>query len=84
MHERVPKSRHRLSIQTQEEEGGGLKEDVAVVVDLVTITKIKIIQKMQSVEEEEETREEGGALEAEVDGNKGKTITQMVAGYVEK
>ena len=58
-----------------------------VVVDLVTITKIskiRIIQKMQSVEEEEETREEGGALEAEVDGNKGITVTLMVAGYVAK
>ena len=74
MQERVPESRHMLSIQTREEEGGGLKEDVAMVVDLVTITKIskiKIMQKMQFVEEEEETREEGGALEAEVDGNKG-------------
>ena len=30
---------------------------------------------MQSVEEEEKTREEGGDLEAEVDGNKGITIT---------
>ena len=66
----------------------GLKEDVAVVVDLVTITKISkiiIMQKMQSVEEpKEETREKGGALEAKVDGNKGITITQMVAGYVAK
>ena len=40
--------------------------------------------KMHYVEEEEETREEGGALEAEVDGNKGITVTQMVAGYVAK
>ena len=53
-----------------------------MVVDLVTITKIskiRIMQKMQFVEEEEETREEGGALEAEVDGNKGRTVTQMVS-----
>ena len=48
--------------------------------DLVTISKIKIIQKIQFMEEEEETKEEGGAL----DGNKGITVTQMVVGYVKK
>ena len=55
-----------------------------MLVDLLTITKIRSMQKMQSVEEEEETREEGGALEAEVYGNKEITVTQMVAGYVAK
>ena len=87
MQVRVLESRHKLSILTQEEEGGGLKEDAVVVVDLVTITKIskiKIMQKIQVVEEEEETREEGGALEAAVDGNKGITVTQMVVGYAAK
>ena len=58
---------------------------MAVVVDLVTITKIskiKIMEKM--LEEEEEIKEEGGALEAKVDGNKEITITQMLARYVAK
>ena len=36
------------------------------------------------MEEEEETKEEGGDLEAKVDGNKGIIVTQMVARYVAK
>ena len=67
-----------LSTQTQEEEGWGLKEDVRVVVGLETITKIKIMQKMEVMVEEEEATEEGRAIEAKVDGNKGITIPQIV------
>ena len=55
-----------------------------VVVDLATITKIRIMQKMQVVAEEEETKEQGGVIEAEVDGSNVITVIQMVAGYVAK
>ena len=37
---------------------------------------------MQAVGMEEEIQEEGGALEVEVDGNKGKTIILMLVGFV--
>ena len=51
--------------QPQEEEGGETQEDAAVV-DLETITRTSIMQKMQAVVAEEEIRDHGGALEAEV------------------
>ena len=87
MQRKVPESRHRHSFPLQEEVGVDSQEDVAVVVDLETITKInkiKIMQKMQVVEEEEDIREQGGALEAKVDGNKETTVIQMVVGFVAK
>ena len=55
-----------------------------VVVDLAAITKIRIMQKMQVVAKEEETKEQGGVIEAEVDGSNAITVIQMVAGYVAK
>ena len=55
-----------------------------VVVDLAAITKIRIMQKMQVVAEEEETKEQGGVIEAKVDGSNVITVIQMVAGYVAK
>ena len=45
-----------------------------VVVDLPTITKIRIMQKMQVMAEEEETKEQGGVIEAEVDGSNVITV----------
>ena len=39
---------------------------------------------MQVVEEEEEIREQGGALEVEVDGNKETAVIQMDVGFVAK
>ena len=57
---------------------------MVVVVDLATIIEIKIMQKMQVVAEEEETKEQGGVIEAEVDGNNAITVIQMVARYVAK
>ena len=72
------------STQILEEEGGDNQEDVVVVVDMATITKIKIMQKMQVVAEEEETKEQGGVIEAEVDGSNVITVIQMVVGYVAK
>ena len=72
------------STQILEEEGGDNQEEVVVVVDLATITKIKIMHKMQVVAEEEETKEQGGVIDAEVDGNNVITVIQMVAGYVAK
>ena len=77
-------SRHRHSTQILEEEGGDNQEDVEVVVDLATITKIRIMQKMQVVAEEEETKEQGEVIEAKVDGSNVITVIQMVAGYVAK
>ena len=77
-------SKHRRSTQILEEEGGDNQEDVVVVVDLATITKIRIMQKMQVVAEEEETKEQGGVIEAEVDGTNAIIVIQMVAGYVAK
>ena len=77
-------SRLRRSTQILKEEGGDNQEDVVVVVDLASITKIRIMQKMQVVAEEEEIKEQGGVIEAEVDGNNAITIIQMVAGYVAK
>ena len=67
-----------------EEEGGDNQEDVVVVVDLATITKIRIMQKMQVVVEEEETKEQGGVIKAKVDGSNVITVIQMVARYVAK
>ena len=48
------------------------------------ITKTSIMQKMQAVVMEEEIRDHGGALEAEVDIKIEITAIQMVAGFVEK
>ena len=87
MQRKVPESRHMHSFPLQVEVGVDSQEDVAVVVDLETITrtsKIRIMQKMQVVEEEEEIKEQGGALEAEVDGNKETTVIQMDVGFVAK
>ena len=50
------------------------QEDMVVVVDLATITKIRIMQKMQVVAEEEETKEQGGVIEVEVDSSNAITI----------
>ena len=72
------------STQILEEEGGDNEEDVVVVVYLATITKIKIMHKMQVVAKEEETKEQGGVIEAKVDGSNAITIIQMVARYVAK
>ena len=74
MQEKVLESRHRRSTQIPEEEGGDNQEDVVVVVDMATITKIKIMQKMQVVAEEEETKEQGGVIEVEVDSSNAITI----------
>ena len=58
-------------------------EEAVVEEDPVDSFKIyKILQKIQVVAEEEETLEEGGAQEEEVDGNRDKTIILMHAGYV--
>ena len=78
-------SRHKHSIQIQKEDGEGLRGNVVVVADLVItnkINKIKIMQKMQVMVEEEEIKEEGGALEDKLDENKGITFIQMVFGFV--
>ena len=42
------------------------------------------MQKIQVVVEEEETKEQGGVIEAEVDGSNVITVIQMVARYVAK
>ena len=58
---KVLESKHKHSIQILKEEGGGPREDMVVVVDLVItnkINKIKIMQIMQVVVEEEEIKEE--------------------------
>ena len=47
------------------------------------ICKITRLQKIQVVAEEEETLEEGGAQEEEVDGSIEKTIILMHVGHVE-
>ena len=80
--EKVLESRHRHSTQILEEEGGDNQEDMVVVVDLATITKIRIMQKMQVVAKEQETKEQRGVIEAEVDGSNTIIVIQMVAGYV--
>ena len=74
---------HRRFTQPQEEEGGETQEDAAVV-DLETIIRTNIMQKMQAVVVKEETRDHGGALEAEGDIKIEITAIQMVAGFVEK
>ena len=51
-------------------------------VDSFKIYKITRLQKIQVVAKEEETLEEGGAQEEEVDGNKDKIIILMHAGHV--
>ena len=55
------------STQILEEEGGDNQEDMVVGVDMATITKIRIMQKMQFVFKEEKTKEQGGVLEVMVD-----------------
>ena len=71
------------STQILEEEGGDNQEDVVVVVDLATITKIRIMQKMQVVAEEEETKEQGGVQEVEVAGSSKDSITILMhVGFV--
>ena len=77
-------SKHKISTQVLEGEEGDNQEDMVVVVDVAAITKIRIMQKMQVVAEEEETKEQGGVIEAEVDGNNAITVIQMVARYVAK
>lgn len=52
------------------------------MVDLATITKIRIMQNMQAVVEEEEVKDHGGALEAEVVIKTETTAIQMVARFV--
>ena len=42
------------------------------------------MQKMQVMAEEEEAKEQGGVIEAKVDGSSTITVIQMVARYVEK
>ena len=54
------------------------------MVDLETIIRTSIMQKMQAVVAEEEIRDPGGALEAEVDIKTEITAIQMVAGFVGK
>ena len=51
-------------------------------VDSFKICKITRLQKIQVVAKEEETLEEGGAQEEEVDGNRDKTVILMHAGHV--
>ena len=51
------------------------------MVDLETIIRTRVMQKMQAVVE---IRDRGGALEAEVDIKIEITAIQMVAGFVEK
>ena len=51
-------------------------------VDNFKISKITRLQKIQVVAKEEETLEEGGAQEEEVDGNKNKIVILMHAGLV--
>ena len=56
-------------------------------VDLTTsnrINKIKAMQKIQVVAEEEEIKEAGGVQEEEVVGNKDKAIILMRVGFVNK
>ena len=77
-------SKHRRSTQILEEEGGDNQEDVVVVVDLATITKIKIMQKMQVVAKEEETKEQGGVIEDKVDGINMIIVILMATRYVAK
>ena len=68
------KRKRRRSNQILEEKGRENKEEVVEVVDLATITKIRIMQKMQVVAKEEETKEQGGVIEAKVDGNNVITV----------
>ena len=49
---------------------------------MVTNNKIRTTQKIQDVVEEEEIREQGGAEEEEVDGNKDKIVVLMYVGFV--
>ena len=82
--EKVLERKLKSSTQTMEEEGADNQEDVVVVVDLATITKIKIMLKMQVMAKEEETKEQGGVIEAKVDGSNAIIVIQMVARYVAK
>ena len=48
----------------------------------IKINKIETMQEIQDVIEEEEIREQGGAQEEEVDGNRDKAIIMMYVGFV--
>ena len=61
--------------------------EAVVEVDLeinIKINKFKISQKIQDMAMEEETKEQGGVIEAEVDGSNMIIVIQMVVGYVAK
>ena len=59
-----------------------VEEDLVDSFKICKITRLTRLQKIQVVAKEEETLEEGGAQEEEVDGNRDKTIILMHAGHV--